>query len=62
MSEETQKPQAEEKEPLTEIEINEQRQVRIDKMHKMVEAGFKPFGHKFVWTHHERWMKDGLYL
>jgi len=60
MSEETQKPQAEEKEPLTEIEINEQRQVRIDKMHKMVEAGFKPFGHKFVWTHHAKDVDEQL--
>lgn len=40
------------KAPLTETEINEQVQVRIDKMHKIEEHGWLPFGHKFVWTHH----------
>jgi len=40
--------------PLTDEEVLEQRQVRIDKMHKMAEAGFVPFGHKFLWTHHAK--------
>lgn len=43
---------AEEKAPLTETEINEQMQVRLDKMHKIEEHGWLPFGHKFEWTHH----------
>ena len=38
--------------PVTEVDINEQMQVRIDKMHKISEHGWLPFGHKFVWTHH----------
>ncbi len=38
--------------PLTETEVNEQMQVRIDKMHKIEEKGLLPFGHKFAWTHH----------
>lgn len=54
MSEEKNNPAVEEKPSLTKAEINEQRQVRIDKMHKMEEAGFKPFGHKFDWTHHAK--------
>ncbi|MEG0797634.1 MAG: lysine--tRNA ligase [Acidaminococcaceae bacterium] len=41
-----------EPEALTETEINEQMQVRLHKMQQMVEAGWKPFGHKFDWTHH----------
>lgn len=52
MSEEKNTPEAVETEALTETEINEQMQVRRDKMHKMEENGFKPFGHKFQWTHH----------
>lgn len=60
MSDEKQNPQLEEKEPLTETELNEQRQVRIEKMQKMVEAGFKPFGHKFVWTHHAKEIEEQL--
>lgn len=43
---------AEEKAPLTETEINEQMQVRLDKMHKIEEHGWLPFGHKFEWSHH----------
>ena len=42
----------EETAPLTEKELNEQVQVRIDKMHKIEEHGWKPFGHRFLWTHH----------
>ena len=44
--------QGEEKAPLTEKEVSEQMQVRIDKMHKIEESGRLPFGHKFEWTHH----------
>ena len=43
------KQQVEEK-ALTEIEINEQMQNRIDKMHKIEEHGWRPFGHRFEWT------------
>ncbi len=32
--------------------VNEQILNRIDKMHRMEEAGWAPFGHKFEWTHH----------
>ena len=39
MSEDKQNPELEEKEPLTETEINEQRQVRIEKMQKMMDFG-----------------------
>lgn len=53
MSEEKNKQQpAEEKAPLTEKEVGEQVQVRIDKMHKIGEHNWPPFGHKFDWTHH----------
>ena len=37
--------------PMTAEEVNEQRQVRIDKMHKIGEK-WAPFGHRFEWTHH----------
>lgn len=43
--------QVEEKAPLTELELNEQMQNRIDKMHRIEEAGWKPFGRRFPWTH-----------
>lgn len=36
---------------LTDTEINEQMQVRIDKMHKIEEHGWKPFGYRFLFTH-----------
>ena len=36
---------------LTDTEINEQMQVRIDKMHKIEAHGWKPFGHRFLFTH-----------
>ena len=41
-----------EKGPLTEKDISEQMQNRIDKMHRIEEKGWLPFGHRFVWTHH----------
>lgn len=41
----------EENAPLTESELNEQMQVRIDKMRKIEERGWKPFGYRFLWTH-----------
>ncbi len=44
--------QAEAKAPLTEVELNEQVQNRIDKMHRIEEHGWRPFGHRFLWTHH----------
>lgn len=52
MAEEKNTQQVEEKAPLTESEINEQMQVRLDKMHKIEEHGWLPFGHKFEWSHH----------
>ena len=52
MAEEKSTQQVEEKAPLTESEINEQMQVRLDKMHKIEEHGWLPFGHKFEWSHH----------
>lgn len=36
----------------TEIDVNEQVQVRVDKVHKIEEHGWLPFGHRFLWTHH----------
>lgn len=39
-------------------EMSEQMQVRIDKMHKIEEAGLRPFGHKFDWTHHAQDIAD----
>ncbi|MCQ2362734.1 MAG: lysine--tRNA ligase [Acidaminococcaceae bacterium] len=41
----------EEKAPPTAEELNEQRQVRIDKLAKIGEK-WVPFGHRFEWTHH----------
>lgn len=52
MTEAKNKQQVEEKAPLTETEISEQMQVRLDKMHKIEEKGWLPFGHRFEWTHH----------
>ena len=45
------KPNTEEAAVLTENENNEQIQVRIDKMHKIEEHGWKPFGYRFLYTH-----------
>ena len=44
--------------PQNELEMSEQMQVRIDKMHKIEEAGLLPFGHKFAWTHHAQDIAD----
>ena len=52
MSEEIKNQQAAEPEALTETEINEQMQVRINKMHQIEEKGWKPFGHKFEVTNY----------
>ena len=51
MAEVKNKPNTEEAAVLTENEINEQMQVRIDKMHKIEEHGWKPFGYRFLYTH-----------
>ena len=51
------KQQVEEK-ALTEIEINEQMQNRIDKMHKIEEHGWRPFGYRFEWTHRSADVKE----
>ena len=51
MAEVKNKPNTEEAAVLTENEINEQMQVRIDKMHKIEEHGWKPFGYRFLHTH-----------
>lgn len=51
MTEVKNKPNTEEAAVLTENEINEQMQVRIDKMHKIEEHGWKPFGYRFLYTH-----------
>ena len=51
MAEAKNKQNVEETAALTETEINEQMQVRIDKMHKIEEHGWKPFGRRYLWTH-----------
>lgn len=51
MAEVKNKPNTEEAAVLTENEINEQMQVRMDKMHKIEEHGWKPFGYRFLYTH-----------
>ena len=51
MAEVKNKPNTEEAAVLTENEINEQMQVRIDNMHKIEEHGCKPFGYRFLYTH-----------
>ncbi len=51
MAEVKNKPNTEEAAVLTENEINEQMQVRVDKMHKIEEHGWKPFGYRFLYTH-----------
>ena len=43
---------------LTEVEINEQMQNRIDKMHKIEEHGWRPFGRRFEWTHRSADVKE----
>lgn len=42
----------EDKSPITEIDLNEQVQNRIEKTHKIEEHGWLPFGRRFLWTHH----------
>lgn len=58
MSEEKNTPEAVEQEPLTETEINEQMQFRINKMNQLAEKGLEPFGRKFGWTHHAQDVAD----
>ena len=52
------KQQVEEKAPLTDVEINGQVQNRIDKMHKIEEHGWLPFGRRFEWTHRSADVKE----
>ena len=52
------KQQVEEKAPLTDVEINEQVQNRIDKMHKIEEHGWRPFGRRFEWTYRSADVKE----
>lgn len=52
MSEETKNTQVPEEEAISEKELNEQMQVRINKMHQIEEHGLKPFGHKFEVTNY----------
>ena len=42
------------------MDINEQMQNRIEKMHKLEERGIRPFGHRFDWTHHTREIYDNV--
>lgn len=58
MSEEIKNVAAPEEEALSEKEINEQMQVRINKMHQIEEHGWQPFGHKYVVTHHSQDIAD----
>ena len=58
MSEEKNNPESVEQEPLTETEINEQMQFRINKMNQLAEKGLEPFGRRFDWTHHAQDVAD----
>ena len=49
---------AEEKTILTETDLNEQMQVRLDKMHKIEEKGLKPFGYRYEFTHRSGDVKE----
>ena len=60
MSEEKNTPEAVEQEPLTETEINEQMQFRLNKMNQLSELGLEPFGRKFDWTHHAQDIADNF--
>lgn len=60
MSEEKNAPEAVEQEPLTETEINEQMQFRINKMNQLAEQGLEPFGRRFDWTHHSQDVADNF--
>ncbi len=42
------------------MDINEQMQNRIEKMHKLEERGIRPFGHRFDWTHHTKEIYDNV--
>ena len=49
---------AEEKKIHTETDLNEQMQVRLDKMHKIEEKGLKPFGYRYEYTHRSGDVKE----
>ena len=49
---------AEEKNIHPETDLNEQMQVRLDKMHKIEEKGLKPFGYKYEYTHRSGDVKE----
>lgn len=51
---------AEEKTILTETDLNEQMQVRLDKMHKIEEKGLKPFGYRYKFTHRSGDVKENF--
>ena len=51
---------AEEKTILTETDLNEQMQVRLDKMHKIEEKGLKPFGYRYEFTHRSGDVKENF--
>ena len=51
---------AEEKTILTETDLNEQMQVRLDKMHKLEEKGLKPFGYRYEFTHRSGDVKENF--
>ena len=50
----------EEKTILTETDLNEQMQVRLDKMHKIEEKGLKPFGYRYEFTHRSGDVKENF--
>lgn len=49
---------AEEKNIHTETDLNEQMQVRLEKMHKIEEKGLKPFGYRYEYTHRSGDVKE----
>ena len=49
---------AEEKNIHPETDLNEQMQVRLDKMHKIEEKGLKPFGYRYEYTHRSGDVKE----
>ncbi len=51
---------AEEKTILTETDLNEQMQVRLDKMRKIEEKGLKPFGYRYEFTHRSGDVKENF--
>lgn len=51
---------AEEKTIPTETDLNEQMQVRLDKMHKIEEKGLKPFGYRYEFTHRSGDVKENF--